>query len=112
MLRARRATFVAILSAVIERNEPPPKGFSAYAVAKLGLKGFALSVRSEYGSRGIRCFNVYPRFMNTSLTNGWNGRMKPDQVTSFPLSPETVAAKVLERVLSENTHPGDQEIVF
>jgi hypothetical protein len=50
--------------------------------------------------------------MNTSLTNGWNGRMKPDQVTSFPLSPETVAAKVLERVLSENTHPGDQEIVF
>jgi len=46
------------------------RGQSAYAAAKAGLVGLALSIAKEYGGRNIRCNVVLPGFLETRMTAG------------------------------------------
>ena len=46
------------------------RGQSAYAAAKAGLVGLALSIAKEYGGRNIRCNVVLPGFLETKMTAG------------------------------------------
>lgn len=44
------------------------RGQAAYAAAKAGLAGLALSIAKEYGPRNIRCNVVLPGFLETRMT--------------------------------------------
>ena len=55
---------------------PPPKGFAAYVTAKHALQGFTLALAAEYAGRGIRVFSVSPGYMETSLTQQWDSRLR------------------------------------
>ncbi len=51
------------------------RGQSAYAAAKAGLVGLALSIAKEYGGRNIRCNVVLPGFLETRMT----ARLAPER---------------------------------
>jgi Dehydrogenases with different specificities (related to short-chain alcohol dehydrogenases) len=99
MVRAREGTFISVLSAALE---VPPKGFAAYVTAKSALEGLTRAVAAEYASRGIRVFSVSPGFMETSLTAGWNERLKILIRSGGVLQPEDVAQEILELALNRD----------
>jgi NAD(P)-dependent dehydrogenase (short-subunit alcohol dehydrogenase family) len=73
MIRAGNGTIVNVLSAATQGM--PPKGFSAYNIAKHAMLGLTVSLAAEYSAKGIRIFSVSPGFMTTALTANWNHRL-------------------------------------
>src|SRR5215469_161467 len=108
MVKRKSGTIVTILTNAIEGM--PPKGFAAYATAKHALRGFTLSLATEYSSRGIKVFSVSPGFMDTPLSQQWDARLREliransERITV----PATAAARILELVGDNNT-PGKGE---
>ncbi|MBF0435686.1 MAG: SDR family oxidoreductase [Magnetococcales bacterium] len=92
MLQLSRSTVIAVLSSVVAGM--PPKGFAAYASAKLALKGFMESFAVEFSGRGIRCLCVSPGFMDTALTQGWDARFRQAAGADFAPSTEQVADEI------------------
>ena len=45
-------------------------------VAKHALRGLTLAQAVEYGPRGVRVFSASPGFMQTALTEQWDGRLR------------------------------------
>ena len=74
MIKKGNGSIVNILTSAIEGS--PPKGFAAYVTAKHALKGFTLALAIEYAARGIRVFSVSPGYMETSLTQQWDSRLR------------------------------------
>ena len=76
MVRARQGhiVFVSSHSAV-----HPPAGQAAYAAAKAGLIGLAMSLAKELGPAGVRVNSVLPGFLETRMTEGLSEKRK-DQV--------------------------------
>jgi len=64
MLRARRGHLI-FLSSHSARH--PPVGQAAYAAAKAGLHGLAMSLAYELGPRGIRVNTVLPGFLEIGM---------------------------------------------
>lgn len=108
LVRSQRASFVAILSSVVAPGVPVPKGFAAYAAAKLGLKSFTHSLAAAHGDQGVRCFCAYPGFMDTPLTRSWDERIRRLLLReTAPQSPESVASGIFERVTGDGSEPGE-----
>ena len=104
MLKKRRCTLVNVLTAAVEGT--PPKGFSAYAIAKHALLGFTLAVASEYAARGIRVFSVAPGFMDTPLTAGWDSRLREAIASGSNRTVPTFAAKRILALVEDEGCPG------
>lgn len=95
MAKQKRGTIINVLTSALENV--PPKGFSAYAVAKHALRGLTLSLAVEFNSRGIRVFSVSPGFMDTEFTRSWDFRLR-EAITSSD-GRMTVPAEAGERVV-------------
>jgi 3-oxoacyl-[acyl-carrier protein] reductase len=67
MLRARAGHIVFISS---HSAIHPPAGQAAYAAAKAGLIGLAISLAKELGPAGVRVNVVLPGFLETRMTEG------------------------------------------
>ena len=67
MLRARAGHIVFISS---HSAIHPPTGQAAYAAAKAGLIGLAMSLARELGPAGVRVNAVLPGFLETRMTEG------------------------------------------
>lgn len=109
MLKARRGNIVNVLTTAIEGI--PPKGFAAYVTAKCALQGLTRALASEYSQRGIRIFSVSPGFMETSLTAGWDRRLKTAILNSSATGaqdPMSVAETIRKLVENPET-PGQGE---
>jgi 3-oxoacyl-[acyl-carrier protein] reductase len=74
MLRKKGCAIVSILTSAAGGN--PPKGFAAYVTAKHALRGFNLVLAAEYAARGLKIFAVAPGYMETSLTQKWDSRLR------------------------------------
>lgn len=104
MLKARRGNIVNVLSDAI--NGPAPKGFADYVTAKYALQGLTRALASEYSKRGVRVFSVSPGFMETSLTAGWDERLKTaiqDSREGGAQDPASVAEAIRRLVESPET---------
>jgi 3-oxoacyl-[acyl-carrier protein] reductase len=107
MLKRGGGTMINILTSAVAGM--PPKGFGAYAVAKHALRGLTLSLAAEYAPRGIRVFSASPGFMQTSLTETWDVRLREAiQSAARNTVPADAAQRLLELVDSETT-PGQGE---
>lgn len=109
MLKARRGNIVNVLTTAVEGI--PPKGFAAYVTAKCALQGLTRALASEYAHRGIRVFSVSPGFMETSLTAGWDQRLKAAMSNASATgaqSPMYVAENIRKLVENPQT-PGQGE---
>ena len=95
MVGARCGTIVNVLTSALEGL--PPKGFSAYVVAKAALQGLTKALAGEYSSRGVRVFSVSPGYLATSLTANWDPRLKASLLATGvePQDPLEVADYVL-----------------
>ena len=89
---------LVFIGAVSERMRLP--GLSAYAAAKAGLEAFAETLRKEERKRTVLV--VRPAAVNTVF---WN--KVPFRKPGNALSPEAVAAKVIEAVNSGHQGPLD-----
>jgi 3-oxoacyl-[acyl-carrier protein] reductase len=67
MIRARQGHIVFISS---HSAIHPPAGQAAYAAAKAGLIGLAMSLAKELGPAGVRVNAVLPGFLETRMTEG------------------------------------------
>ena len=74
MIKRGHGSIVNVLTSAVEAS--PPKGFAAYVTAKHALRGFTLALAAEYASRGIKVFSVSPGYMETSLTQPWDSRLR------------------------------------
>ena len=54
------------------------RGQSAYAAAKAGLAGLAMSIAQEYGARNVRCNVVLPGFLETRMTAGLSPKRREE----------------------------------
>jgi len=91
MLKRGNGTIVNVLTSAL--TGPPPKGFAAYLTAKHALRGFTLALAAEYSARGVKVFSVSPGYMDTPLTQQWDGRLR-DAIRSIS-SRGTVAEAAL-----------------
>ena len=107
MLKKGSGTMVNILTSAVEGM--PPKGFGAYAVAKHALRGLTLSLAAEYAPRGVRVFSASPGFMQTSLTEQWDVRLREAIQSSARNSIPTEAARRLVGLVENKTTPGQGE---
>ena len=107
MLKKGGGTMVNILTSAVEGM--PPKGFGAYAVAKHALRGLTLSLAVEYAPRGVRVFSVSPGFMQTSLTEQWDVRLREAIQSSARNSIPTEAAQRLVELVASKTTAGQGE---
>ena len=102
MLKKSNGTIVNILTSAVPGL--PPKGFGAYAVAKHSLRGLTLAQAVEYGPRGVRVFSASPGFMQTALTEKWDGRLfEAIQTAARNSNPAAAAAGLLALVESKAT---------
>ena len=76
MIRARQGHIVFISS---HSAVHPPAGQAAYAAAKAGLIGLAMSLAKELGPAGVRVNTILPGFLETRMTEGLSEERK-DQV--------------------------------
>ncbi|MBA2524846.1 MAG: SDR family oxidoreductase [Pyrinomonadaceae bacterium] len=108
MVRYRRGTIVSILTSAL--SDVPPKGFSAYLVAKASLQALNKSLAAELSDRGIRVFSVSPSYLETSLTANWDPRLRAQILAQGiePQDPAFVAAYILSLVEDPNV-PGRGE---
>jgi len=109
MVRAREGVIVNVLTSALDGI--PPKGFSAYVIAKQALRGLTLALASEYSSRGIRIFSVSPGYMDTGLTQAWDSRLRDAIATSDGRLSSTLEAgkRIVELVESAATHGGGED---
>ncbi|ADK81414.1 3-oxoacyl-[acyl-carrier-protein] reductase [Sediminispirochaeta smaragdinae] len=96
MAKARSGAIVNISSVVgITGNG----GQTNYAASKAGLIGFSKSLARELASRGVRVNVVAPGFVDTSMTESLNDKVKEELAGKIPLGrtakPEEVAEAVL-----------------
>lgn len=75
MLRQRSGHIVLIGSRAARHGT---RGQSAYAAAKAGLAGLAMSIAQEYGARNVRCNVVLPGFLETRMTAGLSPRRREE----------------------------------
>ncbi|MDQ3666276.1 MAG: SDR family oxidoreductase [Acidobacteriota bacterium] len=108
MVRHRRGAIVSILTSAL--TDIPPKGFSAYLVAKASLQALNKSLAAELSHRGIRVFSVSPSYLETSLTANWDPRLRAKILAHGirPQDPAFVAAYILGLVEDPNV-PGRGE---
>lgn len=102
MVRHRCGTIVSILTAAL--GDVPPKGFSAYLVAKASLQALTKSLAAEHSGRGIRVFSVSPGYLETSLIANGDPRWR-SQILALgikPQDPAFVAAYILGLVEDPN----------
>jgi 3-oxoacyl-[acyl-carrier protein] reductase len=98
LMLKKRGAIVNVLTTAIEGV--PPKGFAAYVVAKSALEAFTLALAVEYAPRGIKIFSVSPGYMDTTLTNRWEPRLREiirsnsTRVTLPPVAAERVVELV------------------
>jgi len=107
MLKQGGGTIVNVLTSAVESL--PPKGFCAYAVAKHALRGLTLSLAAEYGPRGVRVFSVSPGFMQTSLTEKWDARLREAIQAAARNSEPIIAAKTILELVENKTVAGNGE---
>lgn len=109
MLKAHQGNIVNVLTAAIEGA--PPKGFAAYVTAKCALQGFTRALASEYSHRGVRIFSVSPSFMETSLTAGWDKRLRAAVLSSSPSGAQSAmdVAKTIRALVENPETPGQGE---
>lgn len=107
MVRTRTGTIVNILTAAV--HGMPPKGFSAYATAKHGLRGLTLALAAEYRHLGIRIFSVSPGFMSTALTATWDERMVESIRQGSPGTDPAKAAQRVQQLVTDMSTPGNGE---
>jgi 3-oxoacyl-[acyl-carrier protein] reductase len=95
MIRARWGRVISIASVAGISGNP---GQANYAASKAGMIGFSKSIAKEYGSRGITANVVAPGFVKTDLTEGLDGRVRDQALSSIALGrfgiPEDVAGAV------------------
>lgn len=95
MMKARWGRIVNVGSVVGSMGNP---GQANYAATKAGVAGFARSLASEVGSRGITVNTVAPGFIDTDMTRGLPDEQKADLLNLIPLGrlgkPEEIAAVV------------------
>ncbi|MCP8898557.1 3-oxoacyl-ACP reductase FabG [Gilvimarinus xylanilyticus] len=95
MMKARWGRIVNVGSVVGSMGNP---GQANYAATKAGVAGFARSLASEVGSRGITVNTVAPGFIDTDMTRGLPDEQKADLLNRIPLGrlgkPEEIAAVV------------------
>ena len=75
MLRQRSGHIVLIGSRAAKHGT---RGQSAYAAAKAGLAGLAMSIAQEYGARNVRCNVVLPGFLETRMTAGLSPKRREE----------------------------------
>jgi 3-oxoacyl-[acyl-carrier protein] reductase len=107
MLKKGHGSIVNVLTSAIEGAAP--KGFAAYVTAKHALHGFSLALASEYSARGLKVFSVSPGYMETSLTQQWDSRLRDTIRNSGRITlPADAAARIVALVGDEAT-PGHGE---
>ena len=107
MIKRKGGTMITILTSALDGL--PPKGFAAYATAKHALHGFTLALASEYNGRGIKAFSIAPGYMETSLSQQWDARLRDlIRANSRNTDPATAASRIVELVQDVNT-PGKGE---
>jgi 3-oxoacyl-[acyl-carrier protein] reductase len=108
MLAKGHGSIVNILTSAIEGA--PPKGFAAYVTAKHALQGFTLALAAEYAARGLKVFSVSPGYMETSLTQQWDSRLREAIRTNSGriTLPAEAAARIVALAGNETT-PGRGE---
>lgn len=91
MPRGGHIVFVNSMAAIV-----PLAGSSVYAATKFGLRGFALSLREEVKSRGIRVSSVFPGAVDTPMLQRemQNGGSALNFVT-LPVQPQIIANIIL-----------------
>ncbi len=108
MVQNKSGVIINILSQAMQGE--PPKGFSAYVMAKCAVDGLGKSIAAEYSHLGIRVLAYAPSFLDTSLTQAWEDRIRTAILSRLgpPLSLEEVALRVL--ALAQDTSlPGKGE---
>jgi len=103
MLRQRRGVIVNVGSIAASR---PCRGQAVYAATKAAVQALAAAVDVEYARKGIRCEWLAPGPVDTDMlapTLAMAGRGALDSVDLGELmTPEVVAAQVVERLLARN----------
>ncbi|MDF1545393.1 MAG: SDR family NAD(P)-dependent oxidoreductase [bacterium] len=84
----RGASIVNILSTASQQGF---SGWSSYCMSKSALNGFALALREEVRSRGIRVINIYPAATATEIWNNIPGEWTLDSM----MSPNEIAQAVV-----------------
>ena len=107
MIRAGNGTIVNVLTTALQGT--PPKGFSAYLVAKHAIRGLTLAMASEYSEKGIRVFSVSPGFMETSLTANWDFRLVESMRTDPNGTDPAVRASMIRQLVEDKTTLGQGE---
>ena len=110
MIKKGHSSIVNVLTSAIEGATP--KGFAAYVTAKHALQGFTLALAAEYAARGLKIFSVSPGYMETSLTQQWDSRLRETiRANSGRLTqPVEAAARIVALVGSDSdTVPGRGE---
>lgn len=82
MMKARTGRIISISSVVGHMGNA---GQTNYAAAKAGMSGFAKSLASEVGSRGITVNCVAPGFIETDMTAELPEDIKTQMLTRVPL---------------------------
>jgi 3-oxoacyl-[acyl-carrier protein] reductase len=101
-----RRTVVNILSQAIV--DLPPKGFSAYALAKQSLLYLSQIWANDQTAGGLRLLCVSPGYMETSMTDPWPETLKSSLKNASSTPIETIATRVRELV-EDQTLPGKGE---
>ncbi|GAC15202.1 SDR family NAD(P)-dependent oxidoreductase [Aliiglaciecola lipolytica] len=95
MAKNRSGSIVNLCSVVGEQGSA---GQSAYATSKAALSGLTKSLAKELGSVGVRVNGVAPGFIETAMTQSYQGEKRQHLITSTALnrigSAEDIAAVV------------------
>lgn len=96
MAKARSGSIINISSVVgISGNG----GQTNYAASKAGLIGFSKSLAKEVAGRGVRVNVVAPGFVDTSMTEGLNEKIRGELAGRIPLGRTGKAEEIAEAVL-------------
>lgn len=95
MMKAKWGRIINISSVVGSMGNP---GQTNYAATKAGVAGFARSLASEVGSRGITVNTVAPGFIDTDMTRALTDDQRAPMLAAVPLGrlgePEEIAGVV------------------
>jgi 3-oxoacyl-[acyl-carrier protein] reductase len=97
MIRARAGHIIFISS---HSAIHPPAGQAAYAAAKAGLIGLAMSLAKELGPAGVRVNAVLPGFLETRMTAGLSEERKEQVQREHVLGSFNTAEAVGEFLLT------------
>jgi len=73
------------------------------------VESLPLSLAAEYGPRGVRVFSVSPGFMQTSLTEKWDARLREAIQAAARNSEPIIAAKTILELVENKTVAGNGE---